>query len=907
MVKKNLNQAIFEKQIKQLPLETRSLISVRSGWRSLLLSHYVLGIYNNNNCIHAILNALLIRALNYNFDITASNNQGDNALRVAYTIEKEADNFDISNPYYPEYESKAKYRTAIYKSARLTKIMGYIARGEVYQAIIDSASIISECENTNIACYDPEYSPYKYVHNDLEMAKKGKLFLNSPLFNSDADVKYSVNLIKLIKKIDRRLDFYLPFIDRRLKGKNFIEEDLRLQKAIASVSNEKIDQGWEQVLRFIQDSYFGKLSKKVNIARIIFIGPGGSGKTSLIRALNNEEVIIGKEKPTPGISTSKWSWGKDCKIDIRFWDFAGQVTTHAMHKFFLRERCLYILLLTTRDDQELESQAEYWLEHVRLYGNESPVIVVANKIDGDSQTVNFDEQSLISKYPSIITFKKIAAAKYKSNIKINGTSYKILFRGFRNTLISSIKNVVTQYSNELSFSENLIKEELLKINKQDFISISKFIDLCNKKIDNIEETYNLLNFFNNLGIVVHFPDLSEDALLNPKWLTYGVYAILRKAENSEKRGWISKTEIRSHLKMGIKLEDGTILKYSIEKINSLIIECIIKFKLGYNIKRGGTDYLVMPSVLEKEKPPHDFNINETTIHYIFEFDVLLPPYILHAFISKSSDEIINDWVWQTGVVLKDNSNLITALIERFSSRKIDIYVNTNKNKYRKRAVNYLHKLCERFTNIIIGEKGTEQPIYKEWIEIPKIYYSSDSVINYGKSRLISYQILKDTYDDNEKMCRTEYGAFDIKEFFGDYFEDKKYSNSAGHNIYNIQGDFYKAEHDLIHGKFLKAKGDINLNKNNTIDQLKTILNDFVETVAINKESRKEIKDIKIFLDELSKYPDDIETEDVERVTKKFKSKSFLQKIINLSSLPANFITIGDKIIPLLMILKEYLN
>ena len=38
---------------------------------------------------------------------------------------------------------------------------------------------------------------------------------------------------------------------------------------------------------------------------------------------------------------------------------------HATHQLFLRESCLYVLVISARSEINATEQAEYWLEHVK--------------------------------------------------------------------------------------------------------------------------------------------------------------------------------------------------------------------------------------------------------------------------------------------------------------------------------------------------------------------------------------------------------------------------------------------------------------------------------------------------------------------------------------------------------------
>ena len=59
--------------------------------------------------------------------------------------------------------------------------------------------------------------------------------------------------------------------------------------------------------------------------------------------------------------------------------FGGQVIAHATHQFFLRSGCLYVLVMDSRAEINATEQAQYWLEHVKAFAGEAPVILVGIK------------------------------------------------------------------------------------------------------------------------------------------------------------------------------------------------------------------------------------------------------------------------------------------------------------------------------------------------------------------------------------------------------------------------------------------------------------------------------------------------------------------------------------------------
>jgi len=141
------------------------------------------------------------------------------------------------------------------------------------------------------------------------------------------------------------------------------------------------------------------LKKPLCEVKILMVGDGGSGKTSLIRRLFGESFHSYQAK-TDGIEIQYGYIEEETReIRLRFWDFGGQEVMHATHQFFLSKRSFYILV----PDGRKEEDAEYWLKHIESFGRNSPILIVLNKTD---QNPGFDvnRRFLQDKYREIRGF-----------------------------------------------------------------------------------------------------------------------------------------------------------------------------------------------------------------------------------------------------------------------------------------------------------------------------------------------------------------------------------------------------------------------------------------------------------------------------------------------------------------------
>lgn len=435
---------------------------------------------------------------------------------------------------------------------------------------------------------------------------------------------------------------------------------------------EVLAQDVTSINRRIGNILAGLARRPLNRARAIFIGHGAAGKTSLIRALHGERVEAGSGDMTRGLNVKETTADDNLpNVDIRetsdssrdltvhFWDFGGQVVVHQTHQFFLRSNCLYVLVLDGRQNEKINDDARYWLEHIRAYGGNAPVLIVGNKID--ISPAHVDLTSLRRYFPNVLDFYPLSCVEATD-------AYAAEFNRFSRDFYNILSGPTLTRQTMLTDGEFCIMEEVRTLAREHFsFDRSRFSSMFSARMgdDPGEVTEeSLLDLFDKLGIIIRFPDIDEhgDVLTNPEWLTRGVFEIMYNKDIIRSGGVTSPREILEILSASIILDQrGRRLVYD-EYRSQFIIRAMEKFKLLFPMKYG-VKFVVIPSLLGAIQPPTNFDFG-TAIAFRYRFEGFMPPHILPQLIVERGNEISGKEFWQFGARFQSNIFKAEAYVHR---------------------------------------------------------------------------------------------------------------------------------------------------------------------------------------------------------------------------------------------------
>ena len=454
------------------------------------------------------------------------------------------------------------------------------------------------------------------------------------------------------------------------------------------------------ILNFYTE-YLAGQKKPLNEAKLLIVGQGSVGKTSLVnRLLHNR--FNPQENKTEGIDIQPWQVGN---IQLNVWDFGGQEIMHATHQFFLTKRSLYLLVLDTRQ-ADVENRLEYWLKIIQSFGDESPIIVVGNK--SDQQPLYLDRRGLQLKYPSIKTFIETSCQSGQG--------------------ISDLKAAITEHINQMEH----IKDELplswfelktqIEDMEQDYIPYPEYMQLCQEKGINEQSQQTLIGFLHDLGVVLNFrddPRLEDTNILNPVWVTNGVYQILNdRALMLDHKGILDRSMLS-------RILDSK--RYPKSK-QLFIIDMMRKFELCFDLESDKK--FLIPDLLSKEEP--DTGQWDSALAFQYHYNVL-PGSIISRFIVRANQLISRKTYWRSGAVLAHEGSRALVKADR-EDKKIFIWV-TGSEGTRRRLLSIIRSNFAHIHRTITGIEVKEMVPLPEH---PDITVSYKHLLNLERKNVQSF-------------------------------------------------------------------------------------------------------------------------------------------------------------------------
>ncbi len=431
---------------------------------------------------------------------------------------------------------------------------------------------------------------------------------------------------------------------------------------------EIVEQGTQAMLAFLRELNWDQNTVHRRYeAKVILVGEGGTGKSSLLRAMQQKPFDPLLET-THGIEIETLIWPHPSlpskHLVLNTWDFGGQDIYRATHQFFLTKRSLYLVIWNARLGGE-QGKLDYWLNTIRVLAPDALILLVAAHVDERLPDLNIPQYR--ADYPQIVDVLHIsnktgvgidklkqAVAKHAAMLPLMGQPWPISWEGVERELVVSPAH---------------------------HISTATYMDLCMVKGVHAALAQGTLgSYLHDLGKILYFRDdpiLRDIVILKPNWVTKAISFALEDEATRDRYGILVHAELA---RIWAADERGWRYDPALYPIFLRLMECFdLCYQIDPQLSWKHATHSLIPQLLPYQPPsslpawtPEQMKAGKVHVEMTYHLD-FVPAGIMSRFIVRTHHYTRNSH-WREGVVLSYQDHLARVeLFPRHNKLHIEVW------------------------------------------------------------------------------------------------------------------------------------------------------------------------------------------------------------------------------------------
>ena len=478
----------------------------------------------------------------------------------------------------------------------------------------------------------------------------------------------------------------------------------------------------------IRQLYADGEKRSVRETRLIFLGDAEVGKTYTIRRILNGGRRETKDHPyktdeTAGVEITDHQVEVEGEpLNIHFWDFGGQEILHSMHRCFLTGRTVYLVMVDSRRDNEIDKKARYWLRNVRGFAEDAPVLLMLNCWDEADGKRILNDTGLYNEFPNLKDIVRISAkcAQEKQFIDFMEQLYRFAAAS------ESCRSVID------AKWDNVRREVRKRAEQEHCLTKEKFYGIC-RDCGIAEAQYaDLRRWFNILGVSFSYQRQGEDEaladyqLLDPLWLTNALYALIREGATYAVNGQITRKMVKTILR---ETPQGNPhhrprpdFTYNSDECG-YVLRIAQQFRLAYLLPNGNAFF---PAFFEAKEPPTptDAAFACDPLHYQMEYSYL-PDNVVHQLMVRCMEVGLKmENCWRKGMQIHDCiENQVAVVRMKGEVEENILQISLYAQDIQQRS-HFLKRIRE-MVKTINGDLGLKP---EEWIQVGEDRFLLDQLL-----------------------------------------------------------------------------------------------------------------------------------------------------------------------------------
>ncbi len=542
---------------------------------------------------------------------------------------------------------------------------------------------------------------------DIQFLKKLPQLQTLDLKNNQiTDIQFLEKLTQL-QTLDLKNNQITSFPEQFLYAWPFLHTLHLHDNPIENIPKELFDGEYNNALLDIR-GYFASIAQESiqnDEVKLIVVGNTTAGKTSLMRFIQ-EGYYEKSQNSTHGIALTRWPI-PDRRLQTNIWDFGGQEYYHATHRLFLDDHAVYVVVweANTNTEQILPTNIHlsgkfyrlslehfpysYWLDSIRYYAPNSPILLVQNKTLVQQRGQEENEQHEREAEPAPVDcFKPVYnvhspdyhVSVYQANKFQNDANSPAwtAFQAFKTNLIHTLETNAAGY--KLGKGWVAIRNKIRQLpENQRWMTRTQFEVFCQQTVtaatlsfDPAIEMSGLLTYLSGAASTILYyandDQLRDTVFLNPQWVTDTIYDILSYdiREKDENKGEFSRSDVEQVLR-----------KKGLAELTDRFLDLMKKdrFELIFEKPNCPDEYIApqyLPDKYHDQKALAQLR-PETSIRFTLHYPRFIPKSVFMRFMVAYGNLAENVY-WKYGIVLGRKASERVIAECHFDKRQITVQI-----------------------------------------------------------------------------------------------------------------------------------------------------------------------------------------------------------------------------------------
>jgi internalin A len=406
-------------------------------------------------------------------------------------------------------------------------------------------------------------------------------------------------------------------------------------------------------------------------AKVLLLGEGNVGKTSLVAALRGQPFQ--RDRPTThGIELHALDLPHptlDQQLHLTTWDFGGQEVYRVTHQFFYSPRSLYLLVWRPREGQD-ENAIEGWIRRVKLRIGDTGKIILVATYGAEGRNPELDFPYLKQKFGETLL----------ESLNVDNET---------GLGIDRLRQVIAKHAATLPQMGELFSgawigardEILAQATEHAYITWHELVDICNRHgLDSAERT-TLVTLLHDLGHLIHFGEdegLRDLVVLRPEWLTKAISFVLEDSATRDSGGVLRYErlpDIWHNHKFSGNTSSTTRDSYDVDK-HPYFLRLMEKFDVSYRLPEQQAS--LVGQLVPYQRPELPWYPDTPTPHGIRTLSLLCrmsesPPGLI-AWLTVRNHRFWTGRHWRRGVFLEHGGYAGQGLFELLGDGELRLVV-----------------------------------------------------------------------------------------------------------------------------------------------------------------------------------------------------------------------------------------